>query len=268
MFQAGGFVVVLVEVSRKPYLASIVPVIVNAILNEHQIIVDIVAFVSKGDFPRSRLGEKQRGKILAGWVTRKIRTMAQFAIRDLDLAAMVEGSPGADGMDPNRLSMISSARNSGAPAGVSSLRNVEQAPQILEQEEFEHNVDHMANMAPARPMMHDEQTTPTGYNNPDLHPFDSAATPLANDPSRQPFQDSGYDANQGHAAGPPPGSGHGDRSNTMPQIRLPGVDGRENLDLWGPNGPPKQVDEEDWTADAIMHMNLAGDMGPPPGSAR
>ena len=68
--------VVLVEVSRKAYLASIVPVIVNAILGEHQIIVDIVAFVNKGDFPRSRLAEKQRGKILAGWVTRKMRTVA------------------------------------------------------------------------------------------------------------------------------------------------------------------------------------------------
>lgn len=60
------------------------PVIVNCILNEHQLVVDIVAFVSKGDFPRSRLGEKQRGKILAGWVTRKMRTIAQFGIRDPD----------------------------------------------------------------------------------------------------------------------------------------------------------------------------------------
>ncbi len=51
VFQAGGLVVVLVEVSRRAYLASIVPVIVNAILNEHQIIVDIVAFVGRGDFP-------------------------------------------------------------------------------------------------------------------------------------------------------------------------------------------------------------------------
>lgn len=67
---------------RKAYLASIVPVIVNAILNEHQVVADIVAFVSKGDFPRSRLGEKQRGKILASWVTRKLRTIAQFGIRD------------------------------------------------------------------------------------------------------------------------------------------------------------------------------------------
>lgn len=69
---------------RKAYLASIVPVIVNAILNEHQVVVDIVAFVTKGDFPRSRLGEKQRGKILASWVMRKLPTIAQFGIRDAD----------------------------------------------------------------------------------------------------------------------------------------------------------------------------------------
>jgi hypothetical protein len=82
VFQAGGLAVVLAEVDRKHFLASIVPVIVNSVLNNHNFIVDIVAFVSKGDFPRSRLGEKQRGKILASWVTRKMRTIAQFAIRD------------------------------------------------------------------------------------------------------------------------------------------------------------------------------------------
>ncbi|KAI1926040.1 hypothetical protein LOZ12_000533 [Ophidiomyces ophidiicola] len=82
VFQAGGLVVGLVEVTRKAYLASIVPVIVNAVLTEHQVVTDIVAFVPRGDFPRSRLGEKQRGKILGLWVTRKIRTIAQFSIRD------------------------------------------------------------------------------------------------------------------------------------------------------------------------------------------
>lgn len=75
---------VVVEVTRKAYLASLVPVIVDAILNEHQVVADIVAFVSNGDFPRSRLGEKQRGKVLASWVTRKLRTIAQFSIRDMD----------------------------------------------------------------------------------------------------------------------------------------------------------------------------------------
>ena len=72
----------MVEVTRKSYLASLVPVIVNVVLNEHQLITDIVAFVAQGDFARSRLGEKQRGKILASWVTRKLRTIAQFSIRD------------------------------------------------------------------------------------------------------------------------------------------------------------------------------------------
>jgi hypothetical protein len=85
VFQAGGLVVVLVEIYRRNFLASIVPVIVNAVLNTHHIIVDIVAFVSKGDFPRSRLGEKQRGKILGSWVNRKMRTIAQFSIRDPEL---------------------------------------------------------------------------------------------------------------------------------------------------------------------------------------
>lgn len=72
----------MVEIFRRNFLASMVPVIVNAILNEHQLVIDIVAFVIKGDFHRSRLGEKQRGKILAGWVTRKMRTIAQYSIRD------------------------------------------------------------------------------------------------------------------------------------------------------------------------------------------
>ncbi|KAL4934397.1 putative AMP binding domain protein [Aspergillus undulatus] len=84
VFQAGGLIVVVVEVTRKAYLASLVPVIVNAILNEHQVVADIVAFVSYGDFPRSRLGEKQRGKVLASWVTRKLRTIAQFSIREIE----------------------------------------------------------------------------------------------------------------------------------------------------------------------------------------
>ena len=73
--------------------------IINSVLNEHHLVLDIVAFVSKGDFPRSRLGEKQRGKILASWVTRKMRTIAQFSIRDPDGAdstvTEVAGAPGA-----------------------------------------------------------------------------------------------------------------------------------------------------------------------------
>ncbi|KAK9456772.1 hypothetical protein V1511DRAFT_515423 [Dipodascopsis uninucleata] len=82
VFQAGGLTIAVVEVTRKNYLASIVPVVVNAVLNEHQMILDVVTFVAAGDFPRSRLQEKQRGKILAMWVTRKLNRIAQFRVSD------------------------------------------------------------------------------------------------------------------------------------------------------------------------------------------
>ena len=91
-----------------------VPVIVNAILGEHQLVVDIVAFVTKGDFPRSRLGEKQRGKILASWVTRKLRTIAQFSIRD------------SDGADSQITEVAEPTSGLESTVGIgSSLRNVE-----------------------------------------------------------------------------------------------------------------------------------------------
>ena len=115
VFQAGGLVVVLAEVHRKNFLASIVPVIVNAVLNAHQLVVDIVAFVGRGDFPRSRLGEKQRGKILASWVTRRLRTIAQFGIKDFDAPP-----------DMARHSSQSFHNNGGGSVrGSSSLRHIE-----------------------------------------------------------------------------------------------------------------------------------------------
>lgn len=272
VFQAGGLVVVLVEVSRKPYLASIVPVIVNAILNEHQIIVDIVAFVSKGDFPRSRLGEKQRGKVLAGWVTRKLRTMAQFAIRDLDAEAM-----GADVGDPNRMS-TGSIRSSVIPAGASSLRNVEHAPQILEQEEFDMQMNRMSYMPAGgqQSAMSDDQPTPTGY-------VQGVSSDVGGQGSGQSSGGRGYFDDTQSSSGeysdaPPPVVGRkpvgssgpthvpGDAQSEdtgAPRLRmqLPGVDGREGFQLWSDNKDTAD-EEEDWTRDAIMHMNLAGDMNP------
>ncbi|CAK7271255.1 hypothetical protein SEPCBS57363_004524 [Sporothrix epigloea] len=145
VFQAGGLVVVLVEVARKAYLASIVPVIVNAILNEHQIIVDIVAFVNRGDFPRSRLGEKQRGKILAGWVSRKMRTMAQFAIRDMasldDLVGGGAVSGSSSGPDANRASMSSMRSGGAGGSGSGGAQSSAGPPQIPEQRELEQHHD-------------------------------------------------------------------------------------------------------------------------------
>jgi hypothetical protein len=105
---------VVVEIFRRNFLASMVPVIVNSILNEHQLVIDIVAFVIKGDFHRSRLGEKQRGKILAGWVTRKMRTIAQYSIRDgteIDNQITEVAEPGGR-------HSTSTYRNSGGPGSM------------------------------------------------------------------------------------------------------------------------------------------------------
>ncbi|KAH8898147.1 acetyl-CoA synthetase-like protein [Thozetella sp. PMI_491] len=304
VFQAGGLVVVLVEVSRKAYLASIVPVIVNAILNEHQIVVDIVAFVNRGDFPRSRLGEKQRGKILAGWVSRKMRTMAQFAIRDADAEAL--GPPGTSAGEstiqgvadaPDNRGSQGSFRNSGVyasgqvPGGTTSLRNVEHAPQILEQRELEQQLEAMGsphapyNLGPApiempadehnrvelddgEDMLNegDQQQTPTrpqhrvsmaapphGYVLPDFNSFSVDTTP----PSLRP--------------GPPAASSENVSVPTAqqqppPHIRLPAIDGRESIDDWdrprsGDLGAGLAGDDDDWTKDAYMSMNLAGTLG-------
>ena len=130
VFQAGGLIVVLVEVMRKAYLASIVPVIVNTILNEHQVIADIVAFVSRGDFPRSRLGEKQRGKILASWVTRKMRTIAQFSIRDPDAAdSSITAVPEDGEIDPSLIKREGSLPPTSRPDSMGQAQQQQQLAQ-------------------------------------------------------------------------------------------------------------------------------------------
>lgn len=127
MFQAGGLVVILVEIFRKNFLASIVPVIVNAVLNEHHLVTDIVAFVAKGDFPRSRLGEKQRGKILASWVTRKMRTIAQFGIRDPDGGGSELTEVAEEVAQAQRHSSMMGTPGAASLKGPSSLRKVTSA---------------------------------------------------------------------------------------------------------------------------------------------
>ncbi|KXT04615.1 hypothetical protein AC578_8651 [Pseudocercospora eumusae] len=135
IFQAGSLLVLIAEVRTRSFLASLVPIIVNTVLNEHQLVLDIVAFVDFGNFPRSRLGEKQRGKILASWVSRKMRTLAQFSIRDPD----AEGSIGT-AVPEQALLRRPSAQSGLAGAnslrkGESSLRHVESVTQMPVAEE-------------------------------------------------------------------------------------------------------------------------------------
>jgi hypothetical protein len=285
VFQAGGLIVVLVEVARKAYLASLVPVIVNAILNEHQIVADIVAFVNKGDFPRSRLGEKQRGKILASWVTSKMRTIAQFGIRDTDgglsdLTEVVE----------SRHSGSTSLRNNSVVAN--SLRNIEPAPKIVEQRELEQQHETGSLSSPiktgeptAQPYndsildtttlggdsTHRSDDTPT---EPKPNHFELPTTPrvtLTGENINLPTtstQAQNYPStfmNDYNAPDVPPPVGP-KPSSMAPQLpALPAVDDREG-DLWtlpsqrhyGDFKLQHPIGEEGdgWPQEALMHMNL------------
>ena len=128
VFQAGSLLVLIAESRTRAYLASIVPMIVNTVLNEHQLVLDIVAFVSRGDFPRSRLGEKQRGKILASWVSRKMQTIAQFSIRDPEVDGSVDTATPDDSLT-RRVSPQSGRGARNSTTARSSLRQVESADQ-------------------------------------------------------------------------------------------------------------------------------------------
>lgn len=273
------------EVARKAYLASLVPVIVNAILNEHQIVADIVAFVNKGDFPRSRLGEKQRGKILASWVTSKMRTMAQFGIRDADggLSDLTEvGEP--------RHSGTTSLRNSSVVAN--SLRNIESAPKIVEQRELEQQHETTSLSSPIKTgepaaQHYNESIDSTTLRGGSTHKSDDTLTePKSNDfespttpgitltdeninlpttsVQAQNFQSTFMDDYKAPDIPPPVGP---KPSSMAPQLpALPAVDGREG-DLWTlPSQQhygdfklqhPAGEEGDDWPQEVIMHMNLA-----------
>lgn len=156
----------IAESRTRAYLASIVPVIVNTVLNEHQLVLDIVAFVSRGDFPRSRLGEKQRGKILASWVSRRMQTIAQFSIRDPETDGSVDTtvpedviarrvsaqSTGAGGINRNSPGSVTR----GSVTGRSSLRHVESVSQMPDE----------AQIIPERTISGHEEDDEQGDNTP------------------------------------------------------------------------------------------------------
>ena len=182
IFQAGSLLVLIAESRTRAFLASIVPMIVNTVLNEHQLVLDIVAFVQKGDFPRSRLGEKQRGKILASWVSRKMRTIAQFSIRDPDAEGSVGTAVPNEAVNGRRESVQSGIVGAGAlrggPGSInrapgtagSSLRHVESISQLpLAEEPYAY--DTMSSMPqqlymeelprPSAEFLHNNDHTPT-----------------------------------------------------------------------------------------------------------
>lgn len=184
-----------------------------------------------------------------------MRTIAQFNIRD---DADLEPT-----LDPHRAS-VSSMRSTGQ-AGASSLRNMEHAPQILEQEELGHQMDKMA-------------TLPEGYAT------NYGRGGGGEGPSATPSEYERYYGGGGGSGSGGDGASFSNASrnqpSNMPQIRLPGDGGVDSMygddnGAWGGRPSSTQgygqqqqqqqqqpmVDEEDWTRDAIAQMNLSAGGG-------
>ncbi len=287
----------LVEVIRRAYLASLVPVVLNAILNEHQVVADIIAFVSKGDFPRSRLGEKQRGKILASWVTRKMRTIAQFGIRDPDGAdsQITEvAEPRSGGPSSTRNSSMLGAGSlrhmDGSSVLAAEKRKLQQQEQQRQQERYtslptgisempaEYDNDSIEEAGPAEHEYGSDDTPTEAHNGHselednqrDGSPVEISAGYYQHGDDRQFRQD--WDA-ANRAIEASETDYYTDKplpQRPNPTIELPSVSGpdrliREDGSRSRPSQQPgglravnrDEDDEEEWPQEAIMHMNLA-----------
>lgn len=187
-----------------------------------------------------------------------MRTLAQFAIRDLDPSAM--GDAPADAGDANRVSTSSVRSSAILAAGASSLRNVENTPQIPEHEEYDPHRDNTSTMQSSmHDILADDQPTPTAFQHAD--PMEGAAGygyDGRTDTGVSGYGYEGYEHQQDEPAmlselDSTPIMGYDDGQSSSAN-RLPGADGRESF------GIEREPDAEEWTADAIMHMNLASNM--------
>ncbi|KAI6800910.1 AMP-binding protein [Hortaea werneckii] len=287
IFQAGSLLVLVAEVRTRAYLASLVPVIVNAVLNEHQLVLDIVAFVAMGDFPRSRLGEKQRGKILAGWVSRKMRTIAQFSIRDPDAegsvgTAVPEEAFARRGSGQSGRAGASSMKRGMGAAG-SSLRNVEsithmqmpvvEEPPLREGQKLDlSQFGHLRQGSTASYAINDDarDITPTNetprplntnldYSPIEPQPFGSPEKLTATQPSENDYN---MQATYSPAEQYDP---YAPKAEPQPQQQQSNNTGTylnySPIEYTGSSGGlkvanPTSDDEDDWGSDALRHMNL------------
>ena len=80
VFKCSDYTIVVCESKRTKYYASLVPLIVNTILSKHHVVIDIVAFIKRGEFPISRLGTKQRARIVDAWVQGVIPISASYGV--------------------------------------------------------------------------------------------------------------------------------------------------------------------------------------------
>ncbi len=75
VFQANGEVVCVVEVRGSEGILNLIPNVINSILEEHEFIINVIVFIGPGTLPKSRLGEKQRAKVMNSWLSGNLTTL-------------------------------------------------------------------------------------------------------------------------------------------------------------------------------------------------
>lgn len=80
IFKCADYTIIVCESRRSRNFSSLVPLIANTVLSKHHLIVDIVAFIKKGEFPILRLGTKQRARIIDAWVQGVIPITALYGV--------------------------------------------------------------------------------------------------------------------------------------------------------------------------------------------
>lgn len=72
VFQDREEIVAVVSIKANEYALSVVPLVVNSILENHLFLVDTVVIVHPNHFPRSRFGDKMRRRAKALFVDKKL----------------------------------------------------------------------------------------------------------------------------------------------------------------------------------------------------
>ncbi|KAI8647924.1 hypothetical protein BD408DRAFT_407997 [Parasitella parasitica] len=72
VFQHNEEVVAVVSVKANEHALAVVPLVVNAVLDNHSFLVDTVIIVHPSNFPRSRFGDKSRRKALNAFIDKKL----------------------------------------------------------------------------------------------------------------------------------------------------------------------------------------------------
>ncbi|CAG8635285.1 44235_t:CDS:10 [Gigaspora margarita] len=83
VFQANDDTVCTVEVRSVEGILNLVPCIISSILDEHQFIIDVIVFISNGNLPKSRLGEKQRAKVMDSWLRGTLQALHVHYVKPL-----------------------------------------------------------------------------------------------------------------------------------------------------------------------------------------